>query len=144
MKHSCVSCLIQPRPQFLLHQTQNPLESCVHYTKWPISKINWHQQGENKRIPSGGVSPLSDLCRAFRKVQIPKTLKRNETAIPIFGQVVNTTFTLQTVFLDKALSDFLLRFSFGSAERLHLLTHFRLLILNFSPKWRAADVRCIF
>ena len=33
---------IQPRPQFLLRQTKNPLESCVHYTKWPISKINWH------------------------------------------------------------------------------------------------------
>ena len=33
---------LMPRPQFLLHQTKNPLESCVHYTKWPISKINWH------------------------------------------------------------------------------------------------------
>ena len=33
---------IQPRPQFLLRQTKNPLESCIHYAKWPISKINWH------------------------------------------------------------------------------------------------------
>ena len=33
---------IQPRPQFLLRQIKSPLESCVHYLKWPISNTNWH------------------------------------------------------------------------------------------------------
>ena len=144
MKHSCVSCLIY-YVKFNLVPSFSSVKSRTHWN--PVYIILNGQPVKLtgiSRVKSGGVSPLSDLCSAFRKVQIPKTLKRNETAIPIFRQVVNTTFTLQTVFLDKALSDFLLRFSFGPAEPLYLLTQFRLLMLNFSPEWRAADVRCIF
>ena len=77
MKHSCLSCLIY-YVKFNLVPSFSSVKSRTHWN--PVYIILNGQSVKLtgiRRVKSGGVSPLSDLCSAFRKVQIPKTLKRN-------------------------------------------------------------------